>query len=310
MLRIETDGDSFGDVLCIRGGTAPRCNGLSNRDHLSALAHRGRVRLICQMVDPTTSSARQRRWPPIAVALVLQSVAATLAVGTAYLLAPAGIVLRPMMAAFVTGAFAAGLSRIAKQDPWWIVIQLLFTPAVALVASTQLRSEIWIGLFLGLVAVYWTTFRTQVPLYLSSRKVRTALVPLLPTGPFSFMDVGSGVGGVLTDLAELRPEGEYHGIESAPVPWLISWLRVTLGRRRNCHAQLGSLWNCDLSRYDVVFAYLSPVPMQALWEKVQREMRPGSTFISNTFVIAAAAPTRTVQIDDLHNSTLHVWAIR
>lgn len=261
------------------------------------------------MPDPLLTAARQRRWPPIAVALVLQTVGAALAVGTAFLLAPTGVVLRPMMAAFVTGAFAAALSVVAKQDPWWVVIQLLFTPAVVLVASTQLRSEIWIGLFLGLVAVYWTTFRTQVPLYLSSRKVRVALVPLLPSGPFSFMDVGSGIGGVLTDLAGMRPDGEYHGIESAPVPWLISWLRVTLGRQRNCHAHLGSLWKCDLSRYDVVFAYLSPVPMAALWEKVAREMRPGSTFISNTFVVAAAKPTRTVQIDDLHKSILHVWTI-
>ncbi len=266
--------------------------------------------LICRMADPTLSTARQRRWPPIAIALVLQTVGAALTVGTAFLLAPAGVVLHPMTAAFVTGAFAAVLSLFAKQDRWWMVIQLLFTPAVVLAASTTLRSEIWIGLFLGLVAVYWTTFRTQVPLYLSSRKVRQALVPLLPSAPFTFMDVGSGIGGVLTDLAELRPDGEYHGIESAPVPWLISWARVTLGRRRNCHAHLGSLWNCDLGRYDVVFAYLSPVPMAALWEKVQREMRPGTTFISNTFVASAATPATQVQVDDLHRSTLHVWTIR
>ncbi len=262
------------------------------------------------MPAPTPSTARQRRWPPVAVALILQTVGAALAVGTAFLLAPTGVVLRPMLAAFVTGAFAAGLSAIAKQDRWWIVIQLIFTPAVVLAASTTLRSEIWIGLFLGLLAVYWTTFRTQVPLYLSSRKVRQALVPLLPSAPFTFMDVGSGIGGVLTDLAAVRPDGEFHGIESAPVPWLISWMRVTLGRHQNCHPRLGSLWNCDLGQYDVVFAYLSPVPMAALWEKVQREMRPGSLFISNTFEVAAATPARVVRVDDLHSSTLYLWVMR
>ncbi len=265
--------------------------------------------LICPMPDPELPAARHRRWPPIAIALVLQTAGAALAVGTAFLLAPGGVLLRPMVAAFLTGAFAAGLSAIAKQERWWIVIQFLFTPAVVLVASTGVRSEIWIGLFLGLLAVYWTTFRTQVPLYLSSRKVRAALVPLLPSGPFTFMDLGSGVGGVLLDLAEARPDGEFHGIESAPVPWLISWVRVTLPRHRRCHVHLGSLWRCDLSRYDVVFAYLSPVPMGAIWEKVQAEMRPGSTFISNTFVVSADAPPKQVQVDDLHRSTLHVWTI-
>ncbi len=261
------------------------------------------------MPDPGLSASRHRRWPPIAIALVLQTAGAALAVGTAFLLAPVGVLLRPMVAAFVTGAFAAGLSLVAKQERWWIVIQLLFTPAVVFVASTDVRSEIWIGMFLGLLAVYWTTFRTQVPLYLSSRKVRMALVPLLPSGPFTFMDLGSGVGGVLLDLAETRPDGEYHGIESAPIPWLISWVRITLARRRQCHAHFGSLWKCDLSRYDVVFAYLSPVPMDALWEKVQAEMRSGGIFISNTFVVSAAAPAQLVQVDDLHRSTLHVWTI-
>jgi hypothetical protein len=231
-------------------------------------------------------------------------------VGTAYLLAPSGLVLRPMMAAFLTGVYAAGLSRLAGMAPWWLVIQLLFTPAVVFAASATLPPAVWIGLFLVLVAVYWSTFRTQVPLYLSSTKVRQALVPLLPQGRFTFMDVGSGVGGVLTDLAALRPDGEFHGIETAPVPWLVSWVRIAAGRHHNCHAHWGSLWNCDLGRYDVVFAYLSPVPMPALWEKVQREMRPGSTFISNTFAVAASKPDRVIEVDDMHRSTLHVWTRR
>lgn len=261
------------------------------------------------MAEPSTPAARQLRWPPIAIALVLQTVGATLAVGAAFRLAKAGVVLPPLAAAFLTGAFAAVLSRIAGQAPWWMAIQLLFTPSVVLASSASLRSEIWFGVFLGLAAVYWTTFRTQVPLYLSSRKARSTLITLLPPGPFTFMDVGSGVGGVLTDLAERRPDGDYHGIESAPLPWLISWLRIVLGRRRNCHAHFGNFWNRDLSQFDVVFAYLSPVPMAALWEKVQREMRPGSTFISNTFEVGGAQPTRTHQVDDLHGSALYVWTI-
>jgi hypothetical protein len=32
----------------------------------------------------------------------------------------------------------------------------------------------------------------------------------------------------------------------------------------------------------VVYAFLSPAPMAALWDKVRREMRAGSLFISNS----------------------------
>lgn len=261
------------------------------------------------MPAPLLAPARQRRWPPIVVALLAQLLGAALTVGLAYVLAPMGVVLRPIVAALVTGAFAAGLGRLAGLDPWWMGIQLVFVPGALLASSAALPRWVWITLFAVLAVTYWSTFRTQVPLYLSSRKVRTALVSLLPPGPFTFMDVGSGLGGVLTDLAAQRSDGGYHGIESAPVPWLISWLRMRLGRRTNCHAHWGSLWDCDLSKYDVVFAYLSPVPMAALWDKVQREMKPGSRFISNTFA-TSVAPDATVQVDDLHHSTLYIWTHR
>jgi hypothetical protein len=259
------------------------------------------------MPAPSAAPARQRRWPPIVIALLMQVAGAALTVGVAYLLAPSGIVLRPIVAAGITGVLAALLGHLAGLDPWWRWIQLLFVPGAVLASSAALPRWVWIALFAVLAVTYWTTFRTQVPLYLSSRKVRAALVPLLPRGSFTFMDVGSGLGGVLTDLASERPDGQYHGIESAPVPWLLSWLRIRLGLRRNCHAHWGSLWNSDLSGYDVVFAYLSPVPMAALWDKVQREMRPGTTFISNTFEVSARAPDQQVQVDDLHHSTLFVW---
>ena len=262
------------------------------------------------MPAPLLAPARQRRWPPIVVALAMQVVAAALTMAVAYLLAPAGVVLRPIIAAVLTGVFAAALGRLAGLDVWWVWIQLLFVPATMLATSIPIPRWVWSVLVVALAAVYWSTFRTQVPLYLSSSKVRRALVSQLPAGAFTFVDVGSGLGGVLIDLAAARPDGIYHGIESAPVPWLLSWLRIRVGRHANCHAHWGSLWNCDLSMYDVVFAYLSPVPMAALWEKVQREMRPGSQFISNTFAVAGEQPAMVVAVDDLHHSTLYSWTHR
>jgi len=277
---------------------------------VSALAYGSLRRLICLMTEPLRPPARQRRTPPIVVALLLQVLGGALTVGTAYLLATVGLMLPPLGAAFTTGVYAALLGRAARLDAWWMVIQLCFAPLVVLVSAASLPPGIWIALFAVLLAVYWSTFRTQVPLYLSSTKVRQALVPLLPPGRFTFMDVGSGVGGVLTDLSAARGDGEYHGIESAPFPWLVSWLRIRIGGHRNCHAHLGSLWNQDLAPYDVVFAYLSPVPMAALWAKVRREMRPGTTFISNSFTVTAAAPDRVVAVDDLHQSRLYIWTQR
>ncbi len=244
------------------------------------------------------------------MALGLLAIGGAVAMLSAAALAAAGVRVPSIAVAVVTGVLGALLGRLARLDPWWMVIQFLFPVGLVVAQGAPLPSWVWLVLFLGLVVVYWSTFRTQVPLYLSSTKVRQALVSLLPAGRFTFLDVGSGVGGVLTDLAALRADGEYHGIESAPLPWFVSRVRIVLGRHRNCHAHWGSFWNADLARYDVVFAYLSPVPMAALWEKARAEMRPGSVFISNTFVVAASQPDRRITVDDLHQSTLHVWTMR
>ncbi|TBR21120.1 MAG: class I SAM-dependent methyltransferase, partial [Candidatus Nitrosotenuis sp.] len=188
-------------------------------------------------------------------------------------------------------------------------IQLLFAPALVLMLALDIPPEFSLAAFLILLVVYWSTFRTQVPLYLSSNKVWHALESFLPDAKngFRFIDLGSGLGGVLTHLARVRPDGHYSGVESAPLPFLWSWLRVKLGGYRQCTVQWGSLWNRDLAQYDVVFAYLSPVPMERLWRKARAEMRPGTIFISSTFAVPEQSPHETVQVDDLHRSTLLVW---
>lgn len=252
-----------------------------------------------------------KKFPPAVTALLLQAAAFALALLGARL---TGLQLSPLAFALLCGLLAAVFSRLAGLARWWLPIQLLFAPALVLMLAFDIPPDLFLAAFLILLAVYWSTFRTQVPLYLSSDKVWRALEDLLPAPSvgerdmsFRFVDLGSGLGGVLTHLARVRPDGQYSGVESAPLPFLWSWLRIRLGGHRNCKVRWGSLWDCDLSRYDVVFAYLSPVPMERLWRKARTEMRPGSVFVSSTFAVPEQAPHETVQVDDLHRSTLLVW---
>lgn len=248
-------------------------------------------------------SSRFKRFPPSVVALLLQSAAFFIVVLGIRLL---GLHPAPLLSALVCGALAAALSRLAGLARWWLVIQFFFAPALVLMLALDIPSGFFLAAFLIMLVVYWSTFRSQVPLYLSSEKVWQALETKLPTDrPFTLVDLGSGIGGVLTHLASTHPHGSYHGVEAAPLPFLWSWLRIR--GKRNCSVHWGSLWDCDLSRYDVVFAYLSPVPMEALWKKARKEMRPGSLFISNTFAVPEQPPQETIQVDDLHGSTLFLW---
>ncbi|HUW25038.1 MAG TPA: class I SAM-dependent methyltransferase [Gallionella sp.] len=247
--------------------------------------------------------------PPAAIALLLQFTALVLVLFGARM---AGLHPAPLSLALLCGLLAATLSHFAGLACWWLVIQFLFAPALVLMLALDIHSGFFLAAFIILLVVYWSTFRTQVPLYLSSNKVWRALETQLPSpavedADFRFIDLGSGLGGVLTHLAAVRPDGCYCGVESAPLPFLWSWLRIKFDGHRNCNVRWGSLWNSDLAQYDVVFAYLSPVPMQRLWHKARTEMRPGTVFISSTFAVPEQAPHQTIQVDDLHQSKLLVW---
>ncbi len=246
--------------------------------------------------------------PPSVIALLLQLCAFVV---IQYVTEIADVSASPMLLAWSCGVVAAALSLLFGLAKWWLLIQLLFAPTIVFMLGFELSPNLSLAAFLILLVVYWSTFRTQVPLYLSSNKVWEALENLLPETEadhaLKFIDLGSGLGGVLTHLAKTRPEGFYVGVETAPLPFIWSWLRIRLGGYRNCQVDWGNLWNADLSQYDVVFAYLSPIPMQKLWLKAQAEMRSGSILISSTFTIPDHVPDRTVTVNDLHHSTLLVW---
>ena len=68
-----------------------------------------------------------------------------------------------------------------------------------------------------------------------------------------------------------------------------------------------SLWQVPLGDFDVVYCFLSPQPMPALWDKARREMAAGSWLISNSFAIPAVTPSRRLELDDWRSSQLLLW---
>lgn len=193
------------------------------------------------------------------------------------------------VAALLQGAIAASLSRVFGLAPWWLVIQAAFPIALVAMLSLQLPPIIFLVAFIALLGLYWSTFRTQVPFYPSGPSAWSAVDALLPAGgPVRFADVGSGLGGLVLHLARTRRDGMFTGIEIAPLPWLVSALRARMSRT-NAHFMRGDYESIDFSRYDVVFAYLSPAAMPALWCKARSEMRPGTLLLSYEFAIPGVA---------------------
>lgn len=123
--------------------------------------------------------------------------------------------------------------------------------------------------------------------------------------PVRMIDIGSGLGGLSMYVAQHRPDSQVEGMEIAPLPWLISFARARINRSKVIF-NLGDYRNLNFGNYDVVFAYLSPAVMIALWEKSQAEMQSGSILISYEFEIPCMPPTYSISTGE-HSPRIYVW---
>lgn len=245
---------------------------------------------------------------PLPAQLLFLHVAAWgLALVLAMLLKGMGVTL-PGLAPLVAlqGVLAWGLTHWLGLPVWWRWISLVFFPAIELASQFALSPAWYLAGLLLLLLVQFGALTTRVPLYLSGREARAEIARHLASSPQArFLDLGSGTGTLLAYLSRHCPN-PLHGVEAAPLNWLLSRLR--LGRR--AHIRLGDLWSEDLSQYDIVYAFLSPAPMARLWQKARQEMRPGTVFISNSFAVPGVEPDETVMLNDAHDARLLIWRIR
>jgi hypothetical protein len=201
------------------------------------------------------------------------------------------------------GGIALLLSRWMALPSWWQVINTAFFPLVWLISQVGIHPLWYLAGFALLALTSIGSLKTRVPLYLSSQQAVTEVAQRIQDRQARVLDLGCGLGGWLSGLHRARPELVLDGVEMAPLNWLASRLRL----HGKATVRLGSLWDVDLSGYDVVYAYLSPAPMAQLWEKIEREMQPGSLFISNTFSVPGIEPDETVELHDLSHSRLLIW---
>ncbi len=193
------------------------------------------------------------------------------------------------------GTVALALATITRQPSWWRVIHAIFMPLVWLTHHQQIDPGWFLLAFVLLLLVYRGALSGQVPLYFSNKETVAALSGLLAEHEqVRFLDLGAGIGSITVPLADEWPDHFFTGVENAPLTWLAGRI-LSLGRP-NISWQWRDLWATDLSSHDVVYAFLSPVPMADLWKKVEAEMPPGSLFISNSFPVPGIVPTCVIEV--------------
>ncbi len=218
------------------------------------------------------------------------------------------IPINPWQAVCLQALLAALFSRAIRQPVWWVPIHLLFMPAVLLGSTWQLPAPLYLLLLLLLVLLFWGTVKGDVPLFLSSSAVSDALIQIVQReGAKSFVDIGAGLGTVVVPLAKAGPNMRILALERAPLPWLMAAWRC----RKLANVSVGrtSFWQQDLAQFDLVFAFLSPLVMTEIGEKIRREMRAGCLFVSSSFPIPDSKPESVLELNDRRKTKLYCYRI-
>jgi len=240
---------------------------------------------------------------PLRSAIIAQIAADAVALAVVVML-PA-VLERPLLLAAFQGGLAALVARGLQAPAWWLAIHLAFMPLVVAASGLDIAPGWYLGAFLVLLAVFWRTDRSRVPLYLSNRITADAVLELLPPGPCRVLDLGCGDGALLRRLARSRPESRFLGIEHAPLPW--AWARLAAAGSPNCEIRHGDFWRHPLSGFDLVYAFLSPAPMARLWQKARGEMAADALLVSNSFPVPGVAAEPVLELADRRATRLYCY---
>jgi hypothetical protein len=206
-----------------------------------------------------------------------------------------------MLSAFITQA-------IFKLPKWFFTISILF-PVLLILGFHYFQISHWVygALFILFALTFSHTLKERVPLYLTNKKTHDALKKIVEdTSAKTFLDLGSGLGGVVRAMAEKKVNAV--GVETAPLLWGFSSLLSLLTFKGNILRQ--NIWNTQLHEYDVVYAFLSPAIMSKLYSKVTSEMKSGSLFVSNSFEVVGIEPDEIWQLDDVRRTLLYFYRIK
>ena len=208
------------------------------------------------------------------------------------------------------GFLAGLLAWLTGQPLWWRFIHGAFMPLAWAVSAVHIEPGWFLLAFVLLATVYLGAITGRVPLYLSNAPTAARLAELLGERRVrNVVDLGAGIGGLAVRLARAHPETPITGIENAPLTWLIGRAVTRWHGPNRIHWRYGSLWSVDLGGFDLVYAFLSPEPMPALWEKARAEMAPGSLLVSNSFAVPDIPPCSVIAVDDRRRTRLYCYVM-
>lgn len=205
---------------------------------------------------------------------------------------------------------AGGVALLLRAARGWAALMTAL-PAL-FVGLLWLDPPIWVPplILIVLVLVMRNSLGDRVPLYLSNRPTLDALTGLLPSDrAIRTVDLGCGLAAVPLAWAKANknPQSVFLGVENAPIPYVVAKCRAKLSGDRRITITWRSIWDVDLSGFDLIYVFLSPHPMAAVYEKVSAEAKHGGLLVSNSFAVPGHAPDRTLPLSAGRSTGLLIW---
>lgn len=154
--------------------------------------------------------------------------------------------------------------------------------------------------------VFWSWWNGISPMP-TSPKVKKHLLHLLPASvEGTVYELGSGWGTLLFPLAQKYPDNVVVGLETSPVPFLISLLLSWCYRRKNLRLCYRDFFHKDLSDAGLIVCYLYPGAMVRLKSKLA-DLKKGTWVVSNTFAVPGWEPIEVVEVNDLYHTKIYFY---
>lgn len=153
---------------------------------------------------------------------------------------------------------------------WTDVVVLIFVVGLLTVLATHAYASV--------IAAPWVPTRRK-----DYKRILQALGPLTNE---SIADLGAGGGGVMRAVARAYPQVHIIGYEISIPAWISAkLLNGIMGLGNRCAVRMKNFYKEDLSRFDAVYCFLTPMAMQKLKGKFSRELKPGAKVVSYAFLI-------------------------
>lgn len=196
---------------------------------------------------------------------------------------------------------------VLKLPRWWALISIL-VPLMFVVFNTSISLPGWLYFFLfAMIALFFShAIFERVPLYLSNSTTHRALIDYaLKHQLKNAIDLGCGFGGVVRALDKNGIRAV--GVEGAPMTWIVA--RILSNLFKTGQIKRGNIWDYPLEQIDLVYTFLSPVPMARIYKKAKSELKSGAVLISNSFPVPDVKPTEILMLSDSRKTTLYIYKI-